>query len=128
MIRAVLLLVAALVAGSGQPGSAVTVNSCCAKLRALDTLSGRVVDVEMKAGQIFPLGSLRIHLRECRQNPVNPAVESYASLIVTQEGQEEPAFEGWMISSSPTLSAMDHQRYDVWLIRCTTTEPGSTEM
>ena len=31
---------------------------------------------------------------------------------------EAPAFHGWMIASSPALSALEHSRYDVWVIRC----------
>ena len=27
-------------------------------------------------------------------------------------------FRGWMIASSPALMALDHARYDIWLIRC----------
>ncbi|MEO0381372.1 MAG: DUF2155 domain-containing protein, partial [Pseudomonadota bacterium] len=26
----------------------------------------------------------------------------------------------WMIASAPALSAMEHARYDVWVMRCTT--------
>ncbi|MGB0439332.1 MAG: DUF2155 domain-containing protein [Paracoccaceae bacterium] len=31
-----------------------------------------------------------------------------------------PVFEGWIIASSPALNAMDHARYDVWVLRCNT--------
>jgi hypothetical protein len=33
---------------------------------------------------------------------------------------DTPVFSGWMIASSPALNAMDHPRYDVWLLRCQT--------
>ena len=33
------------------------------------------------------------------------------------DGRE--VFAGWMFASSPALSAMDHQRYDVWVLSCT---------
>jgi hypothetical protein len=29
-------------------------------------------------------------------------------------------FSGWMIADSPALSALDHARYDVWILRCLT--------
>ena len=28
-----------------------------------------------------------------------------------------------MVTSSPALSALDHARYDVWVLRCVTPEP-----
>ena len=34
----------------------------------------------------------------------------------------EPVFVGWMIATSPALSAMDHPRYDVWVLNCVTPE------
>ena len=27
-------------------------------------------------------------------------------------------FKGWMFASSPALSALDHPRYDVWVLSC----------
>ena len=29
-----------------------------------------------------------------------------------------PRFSGWMFASSPALSALDHPRYDVWVVSC----------
>ena len=34
---------------------------------------------------------------------------------------EKALFDGWMIASSPALSALDHPRYDVWVLRCSST-------
>ncbi|MEM7686480.1 MAG: DUF2155 domain-containing protein, partial [Pseudomonadota bacterium] len=31
----------------------------------------------------------------------------------------EPDFTGWMFAESPALSALDHPRYDLWVISCT---------
>jgi len=33
---------------------------------------------------------------------------------------DKPVFKGWMIASSPALNALDHPRYDVWVLRCIT--------
>ncbi|MCW8843320.1 MAG: DUF2155 domain-containing protein, partial [Rhodobacteraceae bacterium] len=46
-----------------------------------------------------------------------------------QTASEAPLFQGWMIASSPALSALDHPRYDVWVLRCKTpvAESGATE-
>jgi hypothetical protein len=29
-----------------------------------------------------------------------------------------PVFQGWLIGSAPALHALDHPRYDVWVLRC----------
>jgi hypothetical protein len=40
--------------------------------------------------------------------------------VVDSLNDNAPVFSGWMIASSPALSAMDHPRYDVWILRCDT--------
>jgi hypothetical protein len=34
-----------------------------------------------------------------------------------------PLFKGWMFASSPSVNAMEHPTYDVWVINCTMEEP-----
>lgn len=41
-------------------------------------------------------------------------------LTVMEQGQPSPAFSGWMVASSPALSALEHPRYDVQVLRCLT--------
>ena len=65
-----------------------------------------------------PLFRLTITLDGCRYNPENPAAEAYAHLTVRDANMSEPVFDGWMVASSPALSALDHPRYDVWVLRC----------
>ena len=91
-----------------------------AVLRGLDKVSGDVSDIELAVGESFRLGRLDISLTDCRFPVDNQAGDAYARLIVRAQGLEAPAFDGWMIASSPALSALDHPRYDVWVIRCTT--------
>ncbi|MEM6941222.1 MAG: DUF2155 domain-containing protein [Pseudomonadota bacterium] len=96
------------------------VNAPGGVLRALDRVSGQAVDIEMRAGQARRYGALEILLRECRYPAGNPSGDAYASLVIAERGQEGAVFAGWMIASAPALSALEHQRYDVWVIRCTT--------
>lgn len=90
-------------------------------IRLLDKTSGQLEDVEMFSGQIARLGSLDIKLNECRYPTGNPSGDAYALLSIEDRQREEgPVFEGWMIASSPALNALDHPRYDVWVLRCKT--------
>ncbi len=91
-----------------------------AVLRGLDKVSGAVTDLDLRIGDAAQFGRLTVELGECRYPTDNPAGDAYAYLTVRAEGLDEPAFEGWMIASSPALSALDHPRYDVWVIRCRT--------
>jgi len=89
-----------------------------AVLRGLDKISGDVIDMTLQTGETAQLGRLTVEMGECRYPNDNPSGDAYAFLRVTAEGLDAPAFEGWMVSSSPALSALDHPRYDVWVIRC----------
>lgn len=89
-------------------------------LRALDKLSGQTTDLEIASGASAQIGTLQIVLNDCRYPSGNPAGNAYAALEISEVGQSGTVFSGWMIASSPALSAMEHRRYDVWVIRCTT--------
>jgi hypothetical protein len=87
-------------------------------VRWLDKLSGQVADVDLSRGQSVKQGRLTIQLDECRYPVADPASNAYAHLTIMDELQPAPVFSGWMIASSPALSALDHPRYDVWILRC----------
>jgi len=89
-------------------------------LRAMDKISGEVVDFQLTPTQTKQLGRIQVTLGECRYPVSNPAGEAYAYLTVRNAGQEETVFSGWMVASSPALNALDHPRYDVWVLRCMT--------
>jgi hypothetical protein len=98
-----------------------------AVLRGLDKLNGQVADFELQNGYSIPFGHLRIDLAQCRHPDDNATGEAYAFLTISEENSETPVFQGWMIASSPALSAMDHARYDVWVLRCTTADAEGSE-
>ncbi|MRU16691.1 DUF2155 domain-containing protein [Roseovarius sp. A21] len=91
-----------------------------AVLRGLDKVGGHVVDMTLRNGESSSLGRLTVRLGECRYPEGDPAADAYAFLTVEEEGHEAPVFQGWMIASSPALNAMEHARYDVWVMRCKT--------
>lgn len=97
-----------------------TTNGSGVTLRALDKLTGKVSEFEVAAGQSTEVGRITIRANECRYPSGNAAGEAYASLTITEIGKDAPVYQGWMIASSPALNPMEHQRYDVWVLRCTT--------
>ena len=87
-------------------------------LRWLDKLTGQTGDMELSRGQSASNGRLTIQLDACRYPADNPAADAQAHLTVMDATQAEPVFSGWMLASSPALSALDHPRYAVWVLRC----------
>ncbi|MBP7001095.1 DUF2155 domain-containing protein [Amaricoccus sp.] len=118
--------VAAQSAGSGAPAvvggqianSQDTVPARRVTLRALDTLNGRTEDITMEVGDMVRFGQLEILFESCRVPREAPESDAYAFLKIRDVREAEPRFSGWMFASSPALSALDHPRYDVWVLGC----------
>ena len=91
-----------------------------ALLKGLDKVSGEVTDLEMKVGETAQVGRISVTVGDCRYPEDNPTGEGYAWVEVEDPSRGAILFQGWMIASSPALNALDHPRYDVWVIRCTT--------
>ncbi len=98
-----------------QPDAAIAAG---ALLRGLDRVSGELADLTVSNGGTGRLGPLEITLGECRYPVDNPSGDAFAYLTIRSDGGSVPVFEGWMIASSPALNALDHRRYDVWVLRC----------
>ncbi|WP_406736307.1 DUF2155 domain-containing protein [Thioclava sp. GXIMD4215] len=90
-----------------------------AQLRGLDKINGIASDIALKTGQSVTYGTLKVTLNECRYPSEDPSSNAFAHLTIFDNQTNKQAFSGWMIASSPALSALDNQRYDVWVIRCT---------
>ncbi len=116
-------LFGALLTGGATAGDTIAVEvarGSGALLRGLDKVSGSPTDLPLAVGETVALGRLQITLGECRYPVDNAAGDAFAWLVIREGREEVPVFEGWMIASSPALNALDHPRYDVWVIRCTT--------
>lgn len=97
-----------------------TVSVDQAMIRGIDKLDGTVDDLNLTIGLPLRFGTLEITLTDCRYPEDNPSGEAFAFLTITDA--TDTVFSGWMIASSPALNALDHQRFDVWVLRCKTSE------
>ena len=90
-----------------------------AVLRGLDKISGRVTDIKVEVGAPATYERLTITVEDCRTPPEDEAPDAFVFLKIA-DGKLDGAevFSGWMFASSPALSAMDHQRYDIWVLSC----------
>ncbi|PRY25290.1 uncharacterized protein DUF2155 [Aliiruegeria haliotis] len=120
MIRAAILCLA--LVGAAVPAVAQTkaTSASGGTIRVLDKTSGETTDVRMSRGQTKIIGKLQITLGDCRYPTNDPNSDAFGwlEIYIDQDGASTEAFSGWMIASSPALSAMDHPRYDVWMLRC----------
>lgn len=89
-----------------------------ALLRGLDKITGRSKDLPLKTGESVTYGRLDIRLGECRYPAGNPSSDAYVQLVINDVLRKETVYSGWMIASSPALSALDDARYDIWAISC----------
>ncbi|MBL9051631.1 MAG: DUF2155 domain-containing protein [Tabrizicola sp.] len=106
-------------------GAADFTDSEGASLRFLDKLTSETGDVTLSRGQSAKFGRLVVRLDSCRYPTGNPASDAEAHLTILEETTESQLFAGWMLASSPALSALDHPRYDVWVLNCVLPEAAA---
>jgi hypothetical protein len=134
-MRALVLALALALPAQAQETASEFTESDGASLRFLDKLTSETGDVTLSRGQSAKFGRLVVQLDSCRYPTGNPASDSEAHLTIREEASETPLFDGWMLASSPALSALDHPRYDVWVLTCvlpeaapeTATDPAAEE-
>ena len=106
---------------SATPGSAVladeAVDAPGAELRGLDKMASSTSELSVRNGQTRTFGELTVSVSACRFPKDNPSADAWAHLTISDQ-TGATLFSGWMSAASPALSALDHPRYDVWLIRC----------
>lgn len=115
------LFAAFLLACAMVPGAASAVQVAAgpsAELRGLDRLTGKLTDLTLGVGETIKMDRLNISLVECRYPTANPSGDAYAYLLIDDIETGTNLFSGWMLASSPALNALDHSRYDVWVLRC----------
>ena len=119
-------LAGVLVAGMALAANSQVVVATGGVLRMLDRLTGTVTDYDLAPGQKQVVGRLTLRLDECRYPADSPLADAFAHVTILDSGLIDPVFHGWMVASSPALSALDHPRYDVWVLHCDVPVQDST--
>ena len=90
-------------------------------LQGLNKVMGRVYTLEIPLGTVARFENLEIIARKCVKSKPNEPLENAALLEIREvKTDEEPkqVFLGWMFSSSPSISSLEHPVYDVTVISC----------
>lgn len=97
------------------------------QLRSLDKVTARTLTFDAQVGNTIKFGDIYIKIQSCRKPPAIEKNEAAAFLQIWQVDKTTKesrwVFSGWMFSSSPALSGMDHPVYDVWVIDCLGKDP-----
>ena len=92
-----------------------------AQMQGLDKITARVSQFDAPVGATVRFGTLSIIVRDCRRSPPEerPENAAFVEIYEARPGEDkERLFSGWMFSSSPALSALEHAVYDVNLLAC----------
>ena len=91
-------------------------------IKILDKISSKNTLLKLKNGELITFKDLSIKSLKCKNSEFddNPEITAYMQVKdLTDENNDEVfVFNGWMFSSSPSITPFDHPVYDVWLIKC----------
>ncbi|MFT5795071.1 MAG: hypothetical protein ACI9W5_000016 [Ulvibacter sp.] len=94
-----------------------------ARIQILDKIMAKSVDIDIKISEIYQFKALSLLVHKCWQSKPEEKPENKALITVKEykkfnSKQENIIFNSWILSSSPSVSSMEHVIYDVTLIKC----------
>jgi hypothetical protein len=92
------------------------------EIKILDKISSKNTSLKLKNGQLLKFKDLSIQSLKCKNSEFDddPEITAYIQVrdLSNQNNDEVFVFNGWMFSSSPSITPFDHPIYDVWLTKC----------
>ena len=89
-----------------------------AEIRAIDRTTGRSYKLKIPLNSEVVFSNLTLNIKYCYKNPIDKEIENYAYLTIKDNFFKKLIFQGWMFSSSPSLSSLEHPVNDIWLLKC----------
>ena len=91
-------------------------------IKVLDKISSKNTLLKLKNGELLKFKDLSIKSLKCKNSEFDddPEITAYLQVrdLSSNNNDEVYVFNGWMFSSSPSITPFDHPVYDVWLINC----------
>tara|TARA_B100000575_G_scaffold232610_1_gene193902 strand:- start:1227 stop:1634 length:408 start_codon:yes stop_codon:yes gene_type:complete len=91
-------------------------------IKILNKISSKNILLKLKNGELKKFKDLTIKSLKCKNSEFddNPEITAYLQVIdLTNRNNDEVfVFNGWMFSSSPSITPFDHPVYDIWLVSC----------
>ena len=92
------------------------------EIKILDKISSKNISLKLKNGKLLKFKDLSIQSFKCKNSEFDddPEITAYIQVrdLSNQNNDEVFVFNGWMFSSSPSITPFDHPIYDVWLVKC----------
>lgn len=101
---------------------APTTEGAGAVVRGLDKFTGERATLDIPVDGQARFERMRVEVRSClsRISALNSEASAFLQIFDEKEDPPLRVFSGWMFSSAPALSALDHPRFDFWVLRCST--------
>jgi hypothetical protein len=108
---------------SSPVAASVWLDGAVAKMQALDKITARISTLTAPVGTPRRFGRLELTVERCAFHPPEEPPENAAFVTIHDLGYDDIAspqevFSGWMFSSSPAISALEHPVYDINLLAC----------
>jgi hypothetical protein len=91
-------------------------------IKILDKISSKNILLKLKNGDLVTFKDLSIKSLKCKNSEFddNPEITAYIQVrdLNNSNNDEVFVFNGWMFSSSPSITPFDHPVYDIWLVNC----------
>ena len=91
-------------------------------IKILDKISSKNILVKLKNGEEKKYKDLLIKSMKCKNSEFddNPEITAYIQVsdLTNKDKDDVFVFNGWMFSSSPSITPFDHPVYDIWLVSC----------
>ena len=91
-------------------------------IRVLDKISSKNILLKLRNGEDTKHKDLLIKSIKCKNSEFddNPEITAYLQVkdLTKKNNDEVFVFNGWMFSSSPSITPFDHPVYDIWLVGC----------
>ena len=92
------------------------------EIKVLDKISSKNTLLTLKNGELKQFNNLSIKSLKCKNSEFddNPEITAYLQVKDLNEKNKNEVFvfNGWIFSSSPSITPFDHPVYDIWLVSC----------
>ena len=91
-------------------------------IKILDKISSKNELLYLKISEEIIYKDLAIKVMKCTNTELddNPEIKAYIQVrdLTKNDNDKVFVFNGWMFSSSPSITPFDHPVYDIWLVNC----------
>ena len=91
-------------------------------IKILDKISSKNELIKLTNNEEFIYKDLSIKSMKCTNSEFddNPEITAYIQVRDLKNDKKDDVFifNGWMFSSSPSITPFDHPVYDIWLVGC----------